>query len=144
MEAKKLSGTRARLVVRFTVTHGFINLAGILLGGAQASIHDVCTTWAVLILRRPGFWDQEAGSSRTLAVTFLRPAKEGEVLLEECEVRTPSRRIVLSTRSRISQVVQAGKRLALIRATMKRESDGAVISTCEHNKYHTDGDKARM
>lgn len=38
------------------------------------------------------------------------------------------------------QIVHAGKRLALIIGRIVRERDGAVISTCEHNKYNVDAD----
>lgn len=34
--------------------------------------------------------------------------------------------------------MHAGKRLAVTKGTMKRKSDGAIVSTCEHNKVNTD------
>lgn len=43
-----------------------------------------------------------------------------------------------------SQVVQAGKRLGLSKGVLKREKDGAIISTCEHHKYNMSADKPRM
>jgi hypothetical protein len=33
-----------------------------------------------------------------------------------------------------SEVVHAGKRLCSLKGVMKRESDGAVMATCEHGK----------
>lgn len=70
---------------------------------------------AMQAIGKQDFW-LNGGVSRTLNVSYLRPAPEGEDLLLECEV------------------VHMGKTLALLRAVLKRESDGAVISTCEHNK----------
>ena len=61
------------------------------------------------------FW-VNGGVSRVLSVTYVRPAPEGEAMLVECEV------------------VHMGKTLALLQGRLKRAQDGAVISTCEHNK----------
>ena len=54
--------------------------------------------------------------SRVLTVTYLRPAPEGEELLLECDV------------------VHMGKKLSMLKGTLKRERDGAIVSTCDHNK----------
>lgn len=56
------------------------------------------------------------GVSRSISTTYLRPAPEGTKLLMECEI------------------VQMGRTTAMLRGILKRESDGAVISTCEHDK----------
>lgn len=42
------------------------------------------------------------------------------------------------------QIVHAGKRLCLLKAVLKREKDGAVISSCEHQKYNIDADMPVM
>lgn len=55
-------------------------------------------------------------------LAFLRPAWEGDIILMDCEI------------------VQSSKRFALIRGVAKREKDGAVIGTCEHEKYNVEGD----
>jgi len=60
------------------------------------------------------------GVSRTLNVTYLRPAKMGEGVLIECEV------------------VQAGARVCTLRGTMRRERDGEVLAVCEHGKMNID------
>ena len=41
------------------------------------------------------------------------------------------------------QIVHAGRRLCLLKGVLKREKDGAVISTCEHQKYNVDADFAK-
>ncbi|QIW97407.1 hypothetical protein AMS68_002925 [Peltaster fructicola] len=102
----------------FPVKKFYTNIMGSLHGGAQATIFDAVTTLALQAVAEPekGQWLEGGGVSRTLNVTYLRPAPEGERVLLECEV------------------VHAGKRLCLLRGVMKRERDGAIISTCEHNK----------
>lgn len=61
-----------------------------------------------------------AGVTRTLSVTYIRPVPMGEEVLVE------------------SEVVHAGKRLCTIKGVMKRKSDGAVLTTCEHGKVSID------
>lgn len=36
-------------------------------------------------------------------------------------------------------IVQIGKTMCLLQGVMKRERDGALISTCEQNKYNSGG-----
>lgn len=36
------------------------------------------------------------------------------------------------------QIVHAGKKLALVKGVLKRESDGKIVSTCEHHKFNDD------
>ena len=62
----------------------------------------------------------DAGVSRTLNCTYLRPVPMGETVIIE------------------SEVVHAGKRLCAIKGVMKRERDGAVLTTCEHGKASID------
>lgn len=102
----------------FVVRKFYTNIMGSLHGGAQASIFDALTTLALQAVSTldKGQWMEGGGVSRTLNVTYLRPAPIDEKVLCECEV------------------VHAGKRLCFLRSTMRREKDGAVISTCEHNK----------
>lgn len=38
------------------------------------------------------------------------------------------------------QTVHVGKRIALVKAVLKREKDGTALVTCEHNKYNIDAD----
>ena len=123
--AKKLSASTARATFRFPVQHEYLNPAQGLQGGFQAAFFDVATTWTLDPIRKPGFW-YLLGTTRSLNVTFLRPAQEGEVLLMECEI------------------VHAGKRLCLIKGVLLRERDRAIISTCEHNKYNNDPEVAKV
>lgn len=60
------------------------------------------------------------GVSRALNVTYLRPAPEGEKVLIVCDV------------------VAAGRQMASTKASMVRERDGVVLSTCLHEKVNTD------
>lgn len=42
------------------------------------------------------------------------------------------------------QIVHLGKRMCLLKATLARESDGALISTCEHTKFNVDADAEKL
>lgn len=44
----------------------------------------------------------------------------------------------------VFKIVHAGKRLCLLTGIMKREKDGAIVATCEHNKYNIDVDESKM
>lgn len=76
---------------------------------------DICTSIAVQSMGKKDFWIN-GGVSRTLNVSYVRPAPEGIDMLMECEV------------------LHMGRTLALLQGRLKRASDGALISTCEHNK----------
>jgi hypothetical protein len=43
-----------------------------------------------------------------------------------------------------TKIVHAGKRLCLLTGIMKREKDGQVVATCEHNKYNIDIEESKM
>lgn len=66
-------------------------------------------------LAREDFWDT-GHVSRTLNCTYLRPAPIGsEVLIE-------------------SEVVHLGRRMGLLRGSMKLKDNGKICYTCEHGK----------
>ncbi|KAK3066247.1 hypothetical protein LTR53_017487 [Teratosphaeriaceae sp. CCFEE 6253] len=109
------SDRRAVATFRFRVDRFYCNGSGNLHGGAQSAMFDMCTSIALQAIGTPDFW-MNGGVTRSLNVTCLRPAPEGEVLLLEAEV------------------VQMGKTLALLHGTLRRERDGVLVSTCEHNK----------
>ncbi|POS74689.1 hypothetical protein DHEL01_v206925 [Diaporthe helianthi] len=71
------------------------------------------------VVFKPGFWFW-LGVSRTLNVTYLKPIPLGEEILVEAEI------------------LSIGRKLATIRGTMTRESDGALLTVCEHGKVNTD------
>ena len=86
VEAEKMSDTTARIVYRFPVLHTYLNPTMALHGGQQAAAFDIGTTWLLALIRKPpNFW-MRFGTSRSLNVTYVRPAPEGEILLMETEV----------------------------------------------------------
>ncbi|CUS12135.1 unnamed protein product [Tuber aestivum] len=101
----------------FTVAPSHTNRMGILHGGCAALIFDVCTTTALSPIAREGFWDY-LGITRSLNISYFRPAPVGTVLL----IR--------------SEVVQAGRRLATIKGVISRKDDGKVCYTAEHLKVN--------
>lgn len=74
-----------RAVTRLVVTPAMCNISGNLHGGAISTLFDVCTTTALAVARRRGFWEL-AGVTRTLNTTCLRPVMAGEEIEIEGEV----------------------------------------------------------
>ncbi|PHH75794.1 hypothetical protein CDD82_4282 [Ophiocordyceps australis] len=106
-------------VFSFVVQPDHCNRMGNLHGGAAASLFDFCTTLPLALVSRPGFW-QLMGVTRSLNVTYLRPAPCGEEFLIEC------------------RIVQIGRRLTTLHGVMKRRKDGQLVSMCEHGKVNND------
>ena len=114
-DVKLLSPTTAKGTFRFKVARFYCNGSGNLHGGAQAMMYDLCTSLLLMAIGKRDFWIN-GGVSRVLTVNYLRPAPEGTELELEAEI------------------VAAGKSLSMLRAVLRRASDGAPVSTCEHNK----------
>ncbi|KAK4506649.1 hypothetical protein PRZ48_000381 [Zasmidium cellare] len=87
-------------------------------GGAFGLFFDLPTSLSVFACNFAGW--ESTGMTRRLDVTFLRPPVEGDDVLIE------------------SEIIQIGKRLAVIRGVMKREKDGVTLATCQHDKYMGD------
>ena len=118
------SSPHHRLVFYFTVQPQHCNRLGTLHGGAAGTLFDLCTTLPLVLVSRPGFW-QLLGVSRTLNVTYLRPAVVGTRVRIECEI------------------VQVGKRVCTLRGVMRSAEEwegeaGLVIGLCEHGKMNID------
>jgi acyl-coenzyme A thioesterase 13 len=118
-------------ILSFTVVENMVNGLGGMHGGAIATVFDECTSMCATatVLGKQRLAEQQGddqseglnrwiggGVSRTLNVTYLRPAKVGQELVLECEM------------------VAMGRNLATMRGSMKRKADGAVIAICEHGQ----------
>ncbi|KAL7272205.1 hypothetical protein RUND412_005001 [Rhizina undulata] len=103
----------------FTVTPEYANRLGSLHGGAAATLFDICTTTALIPIAREGFWEF-VGVTRSLNVTYLRPALVG------CTLEFKS------------TVMHAGKRLVTLQGVARRKEDGAIMYTAEHLKAGID------
>lgn len=119
LHSTSAEGPHPNVVFSYIVQADHCNRLQNLHGGCQATIFDFCTTMPLTLIGRPGFW-MYLGVSRTLNVTYLRPAPVGEEVLIECEI------------------VQAGKRMCTLRGVMRRKSDGQILSICEHGKASID------
>ncbi|KAI0505311.1 HotDog domain-containing protein [Xylaria bambusicola] len=112
-----------RATFRLNVLPVHDNSLGNMHGGCTATVFDICTTFPLQMISRPGFW-QYGGVSRTLNVTYLRPVRVGTTVDIECEV------------------VHAGQRLSSLRGVMRAATtdgtEGPVLAICEHNKVNTD------
>lgn len=135
-----------RIVFGYTVQPEHCNRMNNMHGGATAALFDFCTSLAMTLAPSSpkeatsaqtdaagNVVDDESddeediikswrrlGVSRTLAVTYVRPAPNGGAVLIECEQ------------------VHAGKRLSSLRGVLRRAKDGAVLATCEHGKVILD------
>ncbi|KAF2168253.1 hypothetical protein M409DRAFT_21691 [Zasmidium cellare ATCC 36951] len=120
--ATRLSPTKSHCTFRFAVLPEFLNPMGTLHAGATSAFFECATTWTLWpVARQPDFWPS-LGVCRTIGFVYLRPVGVGEWCLMECET------------------VHVGKRIALVKGELKREKDGAVLVTCEHNKVNVDAD----
>ncbi|CAG8974225.1 hypothetical protein HYALB_00007388 [Hymenoscyphus albidus] len=96
----------------------YSNLNGVMHGGAAGVIFDMCTTTALGPLSKEGYWDFLGGVTRTLGLSYLKG-------------------VAVGTTVRIhSEVIQAGRTMALIRGSMESLDGKTVYCTCDHHKVH--------
>jgi acyl-coenzyme A thioesterase 13 len=91
-------------------------------------------------ISKPGFW--RFSVSRTLNVTYMRPIPEGEVVLIESEVVHAGKNLGRRMRSQSSECLLT--LLASLRGSMRRKSDGAVLTLCEHGKVNIDPPASKL
>ncbi|KAK2783382.1 hypothetical protein FQN52_009640 [Onygenales sp. PD_12] len=115
-------GPPPRTSFLLTISPPLCNKSNSLHGGCASTLIDVLSTGLLLALSRPGFFSHGGGVTRSLNVKFLRPVALGT------EVRI------------VSELVHAGKRLALVRTEIRRVADGVVCVVGEHDKVNVDLD----
>ncbi|KAF9881951.1 thioesterase superfamily protein [Colletotrichum karsti] len=110
----------------FTVQPDHCNRANNLHGGCAATLFDFLTTLPLALINdRPGYW-QYLGVSRTLQCSYVRPAPCGEECIVECEI------------------VAIGRTLCQLKGVLRRKSDGAIFTTCEHHKFNVDPQPSKL
>ncbi|KAL4996968.1 HotDog domain-containing protein [Aspergillus recurvatus] len=110
------------IAFELTIAPKHCNYLGNLHGGCAATLFDVLSSMILLGVSKPGFFEL-GGVSRHLNVTYLRPVPVGT------KVRL------------VSNVVNMGKRLALMRSEILRvHEDGReeVCAVSDHEKANTD------
>ena len=117
MLSATVNGNNVKVTWRFPVTVEYTNPAKLLHGAAQALFFDTCIAYLPHPIAKPGFWD-DLGFTRNLNVNFLRTVKVGEYVIMETELK------------------QIGRSMGYMTGEMRREKDGAIISTCEQNKFN--------
>lgn len=115
----------ATVTFRFEVKQTHSNGLGNMHGGCTSTLFDFCTSTVLGMVNAPGYW-LLLGVSRTLSVSYLLPVPVGETVLVE------------------SELVQVGRRLAHIKGRIRREVDGVVLATCEHDKVNTDAPVSKV
>ena len=111
------SASPGKLTCTLVVTESLCNRLGNLHGGAAAVILDCITSLALRTLARDGFWET-TGVSRSLNLTYLRPA-------------------AMDTRIRVEgEVVQAGRNLAHLTGRISRVDGGETCVTGTHDKSY--------
>lgn len=109
-------------VFEFEVADHMCNKDGVLHGGAASTLFDNLSSTSLFTIGRPGYWDN-LGVSRSLSIWFHRALSLGTKV------------------QLIGMVVEAGTRMATVRAVMKT-MDGKVCASCVHEKYRPQASKA--
>ncbi|EAS29230.3 thioesterase [Coccidioides immitis RS] len=108
-----------RATFRSVVTLSMCNRLESLHGGCAATLIDVLTSVILLGLGKPGMFSY-GGVTRSLDVKYLRPVPEGV----EMEI--------------ICELVNMGKRLAMLRGEIRRVDNGDLCVVGMHDKANTD------
>ncbi|KAK2759482.1 hypothetical protein FQN54_002960 [Arachnomyces sp. PD_36] len=112
-------GPPPRATFLLTVAPELCNGLGNLHGGCATTIIDNLSSTLLLGGSRPGFYSL-GGVSRNLTLTYLRPVPEGTEIRIVCEV------------------VQTGRRLALLRGEIRKADDNTLCVVASHEKANTD------
>ncbi|XP_023304648.1 acyl-coenzyme A thioesterase 13-like [Lucilia cuprina] len=104
-------GGDGRCIGEFTVSKEHVNGFGTLHGGCAAAIIDNVTTYALMST------DAHPGVSVDLHVSYLKSAKEGEIIIVD------------------ANTVKVGKNMAFIDCVLKKKSDGSIVVKGGQTKY---------
>ncbi|OJD18293.1 hypothetical protein AJ78_01669 [Emergomyces pasteurianus Ep9510] len=102
-----------------TVTEFWSNLNGVMHGGAYGVIFDMCTAISMCPISRDGYWEFLAGVTRSLNISYLKAVPIGTTVY----IR--------------ANIIQHGRTMALMSATMESRDGKVVYATAEHHKVNT-------
>ncbi|KKZ61975.1 hypothetical protein EMCG_03532 [[Emmonsia] crescens] len=105
-------------VWELNITEFWANLNGVMHGGAYGVIFDMCTAISMCPLSREGYWEFLAGVTRSLNISYLKAVPIGTTIY----IR--------------ANVIQHGRTMALIAATMESQDGKVIYATAEHHKVH--------
>ncbi|XP_023302170.1 acyl-coenzyme A thioesterase 13-like [Lucilia cuprina] len=104
-------GGKGRCIGEFTISKEHLNGFGTLHGGYAVTIIDNMSTYALMSA------DSHPGVSVDLSVSFLKSAKEGEVLVFD------------------AKTIKIGKNMAFIDCVLKKKSDDSIVVKGSQTKY---------
>jgi acyl-coenzyme A thioesterase 13 len=140
----------------FHIDERYTNLNGVMHGGAAGVIFDMCTTSALGPLAKPGFWEYVILLSKDISHFFpyeidknqfpRRSNQNAEYQLPESHSHGFVSPFLISSNLEISaynagttirihsEVVQAGRTMAMIRGRMTSQDGKTTYCTVEHHK----------
>ncbi|OJD20562.1 hypothetical protein ACJ73_08103 [Blastomyces percursus] len=101
------------------ITDYWTNINEVMHGGAYGVIFDMCTAISMSPISKEGYWEFLAGVTRSLNISYLKAVPIGVTVY----IRT--------------KVIQHGRTMALIGATMESKDGKIIYATAEHHKVHT-------
>ncbi|KLJ08845.1 hypothetical protein EMPG_15712 [Blastomyces silverae] len=87
--------------------------------GANKHHLDMCTAISMSPVSKEGYWEFLAGVTRSLNISYLKAVPIGTTVY----IRT--------------KVIQHGRTMALMAATMESKDGKTIYATAEHHKVHT-------
>jgi len=105
-----------QLIYLLVVPSSLCNKDSNLHGGAASTLLDNLSSTSLFTIAKPGFWDN-MGVSRSLYIVYHRAIPQGSRVNVVCTVAA------------------VGRKMATVRAELRRVEDGALCASCVHEKF---------